>query len=55
MSRIIFNDYLDAAMALVAVAIVLVVVAYGVVRIRQARATPQSTAIEAGGVVVGHG
>jgi carbon starvation protein len=55
MSRIIFNDYLDAAMAILAVAIVLTVVAYGVVRIRQARATPQSTAVEVGSAVVGHG
>ena len=55
MSRIIFNDYLDAAMAILAVAIVLTVVVYGVVRIRQARATPQSTAVEVGGAVVGHG
>jgi carbon starvation protein len=55
MSRIIFNDYLDAAMAILAVAIVLTVVVYGVVRIRQARATPQSTAVEVGSAVVGHG
>ena len=55
MSRIIFNDYLDAAMAILAVAIVLTVVVYGVLRIRQARATPQSTAVEVGGAVVGHG
>ena len=55
MSRIIFNDYLDAAMAILAVAIVLTVVVYGVVRIRQARAAPQSTAVEVGGAVVGHG
>jgi len=56
MSRIIFNDYLDAALAALAVAIVLVMVAYGVIRIRQARATRRSTAIEIGGeVAVGHG
>ena len=55
MSRIVFNDYLDAAMAILAVAIVVTVAAYGVVRIRQARAKPQSTAIEVGGAVVGHG
>ncbi|HVP34142.1 MAG TPA: carbon starvation CstA family protein [Steroidobacteraceae bacterium] len=55
MSRIVFNDYLDAAMAILAVAIVVVVALYGVVRIRQARATPQSTAIEVGGAVMGHG
>jgi carbon starvation protein CstA len=55
MSRIIFNDYLDATLAAVAVGIVLVMVAYGVLRIRQARATPQNTAIEIGGAAVGHG
>jgi carbon starvation protein CstA len=55
MSRIIFNDYLDATLAALAVAIVLVMVGYGVLRIRQARATPQNTAIEIGGAAVGHG
>jgi carbon starvation protein len=55
MSRIIFNDYLDATLAILAVAIVLTVVVYGVLRIRRARATPQSTAIEVGGAIVGHG
>src|ERR1700751_1593546 len=55
MRRIIFNDYLDATLAILAVAIVLTVVVYGVLRIRQARATPQSTAIEVGGAIVGHG
>ena len=55
MSRIIFNDYLDATLAILAVAIVLTVAVYGVVRIRQARAAPQNTAVEVGGAVVGHG
>jgi carbon starvation protein len=55
MSRIIFNDYLDATLAALAVGIVLVMVAFGIVRIRQARATPKSTAIEIGGVAVDHG
>ena len=55
MSRVIFNDYLDAALAALAVSIVVVMVAYGLVRIRQARATPRSTAIEIGGAAVGHG
>ncbi len=58
MSRVIFNDYLDAALAALAVAIVVTVVAYGIVRIRAARATPQNTAIEFGGpagAAVGHG
>jgi len=55
MSRVIFNDYLDAALAALAVSIVVVMVAYGLVRIRQARATPRITAIEIGGAAVGHG
>jgi carbon starvation protein len=55
MSRVIFNDYLDAALAALAVSIVVVVVAYGIVRVRQARATPRNTAIEIGGAAVDHG
>jgi carbon starvation protein len=55
MSRIIFNDRLDATLAALAVTIVIVVVAYGIVRVRQARATPRNTAIEIGDVAVGHG
>jgi carbon starvation protein len=55
MSRVIFNDYLDAALAALAVTIVVVMVVYGVVRIRQARGTPRSTAIEIGEAAVGHG
>ena len=49
MARVIFNDYLDATLAALAVIIVLIVVAYGLISIRKARATPQSTAIEIGG------
>jgi len=55
MSRIIFNDYLDAALAILAVAIVLTVMVYGVLRIREARGTPKSTAIEVGEAAMGHG
>ena len=55
MSRVIFNDYLDAALAALAVAIVIVVVVYGIVSIRRARATPRNTAIEIGEVAMGHG
>ena len=55
MSRVIFNDYLDAALAALAVTIVIVMVAYGIVRVRQARATPRNTAIEIGGAAVDHG
>jgi carbon starvation protein len=55
MSRVIFNDYVDATLAALAVGIVLIMVVYGVVRIRTARATPQNTALEIGGAAVGHG
>ncbi len=55
MSRVIFNDYLDAALAALAVSIVLVVVVYGIVCIRRASATPRNTAIEIGGAAVDHG
>jgi len=49
MSRVVFNDYLDATLAALSVGIVLTVVAYALVDIRKARGTPQSTAIEIGG------
>jgi len=55
MGRVIFNDYLDATLAAFAVSIVLIMVVYGVLRIRTARATPQDTAIEIGGAAVGQG
>jgi len=55
MGRVIFNDYLDATLAAFAVGIVLIMIVYGVLRIRTARATPQNTAIEIGGAAVGHG
>ena len=55
MSRIIFNDYLDASLAALAVAIVVTMVVFGVIRIRQARGTPRNTAIEIGEAAMGHG
>jgi carbon starvation protein len=55
MSRIIFNDYLDASLAALAVAIVVTMVVFGVIRIRQARGTPGNTAIEIGEAAMGHG
>jgi carbon starvation protein len=55
MSRVVFNDYLDATLAALAVGIVLIMVVYGIARIRAARASPQNTAIEIGGVAMGHG
>ena len=55
MNRIIFNDYLDATLAALAVGIVVVMVVFGLLSIRQARATPRNTAIEIGGAAVDHG
>ena len=48
MHRIIFNDYLDAALAGLSVAIVLVMVIYAFFDIRKALKSPQGTAIEIG-------
>ena len=48
MRRVIFNDYLDAALAFLAVAIVLTVVVYAVFDIRKAFREPKGTAIEVG-------
>ena len=55
MSRVIFNDYLDATLAGVAVAIVVTVVVYAIIDIRKALGTPRSTAIEVGVVGAGAG
>ena len=49
MSRIVFNDYLDAGLAGLSVAIVLVVVVYAIVDIAKALGSPTSTAVEVGG------
>jgi carbon starvation protein len=49
MHRIIFNDYLDATLAGLAVAIVLIVVIHAFFDIRKALSTPKDTAIEIGG------
>lgn len=49
MSRVIFNDYLDATLAALSVAIVLTVVVYAFIDIRKALGAPSSTAIEIGG------
>ncbi len=49
MHRVIFNDYLDATLAGLAVAIVVTVVIYAVFDIRKALTTPKETAMEIGG------
>ena len=50
MSRIVFNDYLDATLAALAVAIVITMVIYAVITIRRALGTPSNTAVEIGGI-----
>ena len=50
MHRVIFNDYLDATLAGLAVAIVVIVVIYALFDIRKALTTPKATALEIGGV-----
>jgi carbon starvation protein CstA len=48
MQRIIFNDYVDATLAILFVAVVVTVVGYGLISIRKAFANPNVTAIEIG-------
>jgi hypothetical protein len=49
MSRVIFNDYLDAGLAALFAAIVVAVVVYGVVDARRALGNPKSSAVEISG------
>ena len=55
MSRLVFNDYLDATLAALFAAVVVSMVVYGVLNIRKALGTPKATAIEVefAGAVVG--
>jgi carbon starvation protein len=57
MSRIVFNDYVDATFAAVFAAIVVAMVIYGLIESRKALANPRSTAVEIGmaGAVTGGG
>ncbi len=55
MSRVIFNDYLDATLAGLSVAIVVAMVVYAIIDIRKALGTPKSTAIEIGGAAAAAG
>lgn len=48
MQRIIFNDYVDATLAILFVAVVVAVVVYGLISIRKAFANPDVTANEIG-------
>jgi carbon starvation protein len=46
MSRVIFNDYLDATLAALFVLVVLAIVVYGFFEIRKALGTPKVTTVE---------
>jgi carbon starvation protein len=46
MSRVIFNDYVDATLAALFVAVVVSMVVYGFINIRRALNTPKATAVE---------
>ena len=48
MSQVVFNDYVDAALAGGFVLVVVALLIYGLVSIRQARANAQATAVETG-------
>ena len=48
MQRIIFNDYVDATLAIVFVAVVVATAVYGIIGIRRAIGNPKPTAIEVG-------
>jgi carbon starvation protein len=49
MNRVIFNDYLDAALAALAVALVIVMIVYAFIDIAKALHTPKATTLEIGG------
>ncbi len=55
MSRVIFNDYLDATLAGLSVAIVVTMVIFAIISIRKAVGTPSSTAIEIGAAAAAAG
>lgn len=48
MSRIVFNDYVDASLAAVFVMVVVATVVYGLINIRRALGSPRPTAMEVG-------
>jgi hypothetical protein len=51
MSRVVFNDYVDATLAAVFAAIVITMVVYGVLDARKALSSKTSTVVEVGGDV----
>ncbi len=52
MSRVIFNDYVDATLAALFVAVVLATVIYAVIEVRKALGSAKSTAVEIGGAAM---
>jgi carbon starvation protein len=50
MSRVVFNDYLDATLAFLFAAIVLTMVVYGILDARRALRSPRETTMEIGGI-----
>ncbi len=55
MGRVIFNDYLDATLAALFVAVVVAMVIYGWIDSRRALGTPKSTVVEIGGTAMAAG
>jgi carbon starvation protein len=52
MSRVVFNDYLDATLAIVFVAVVVSTLVYSVMAVRKALGTPTSTVHEVGAIAL---
>jgi carbon starvation protein len=52
MNRIVFNDYLDAGLAGLFVAIVLIMVVYGIIDARRAMGNPNDTTVEISGAAM---
>ena len=50
MQRVIVNDYVDATLAALFVAVVLAMAVYGVIAIRRALGTPRVTTVEVGSI-----
>jgi carbon starvation protein len=50
MQKIVFNDYVDSALAAIFVGVIIAILIYGVVGIRKALATPYVTATEVGAI-----
>jgi carbon starvation protein len=55
MSRVVFNDYVDATLAALFVAVVVSMVVYGIIAIRKALASEKPTAVEVGDLAAAGG